>query len=33
MFRVNPDIPAQEALEHASNLSYYAKKLMLDVEL
>ncbi|AZD32622.1 DUF3077 domain-containing protein [Pseudomonas chlororaphis] len=33
LFRVNPDIPVQEALEHASNLFYYAKKLMLDAAL
>jgi hypothetical protein len=33
LFRVNPDIPAREALEHASNLFYYAKKLMLDAAM
>jgi hypothetical protein len=33
LFRVNPDIPAREALEHASNLFYYAKKLMLDTAM
>ncbi|MGR6734881.1 DUF3077 domain-containing protein [Pseudomonas chlororaphis] len=33
LFRVNPDIPVQEALEHASNLLYYAKKLMLDAAM
>lgn len=33
LFRVNPDIPVQEALEHASNLFYYAKKLMLDAAM
>ncbi|AZE08161.1 DUF3077 domain-containing protein [Pseudomonas chlororaphis] len=33
LFRVNPDIPVREALEHASNLFYYAKKLMLDAAM
>ncbi|AZE47398.1 hypothetical protein C4K04_1710 [Pseudomonas chlororaphis] len=33
LFRANPDIPAREALEQASNLFYYAKKLMLDATM
>jgi len=33
LFKVNPDIPVGEALEHASNLFYYAKKLMLDAAM
>lgn len=33
LFKVNPDIPAREALEHASNLFYYTKKLMLDAAM
>ncbi|AZD63775.1 hypothetical protein C4K18_5847 [Pseudomonas chlororaphis subsp. aurantiaca] len=30
---IHPDIPGREALKHASNLFYYAKKLMLDTAM
>ena len=33
VFRVNAGIPFREALEHASNLLYYAKVLSLDAAL
>ena len=33
LFRVNADVPLQQALEHASTLLYYAKKLALDAAM
>jgi len=33
MFRVNPDIPLAQALEHASNLLHCAKHLALDAAM
>lgn len=33
LFRVNPDVPLHHALEHASTLLYYVKKLALDAAM
>ena len=33
LFRVNADVPLQQAQEHASVLLYYAKKLALDAAM
>ncbi|MGN7740342.1 DUF3077 domain-containing protein [Pseudomonas sp. 22526] len=33
LFRVNADVPLKQALEHASTLLYYAKKLALDAAM
>ncbi|MDT9644610.1 DUF3077 domain-containing protein [Pseudomonas sp. JV245A] len=33
LFRVNADVPLQQALEQASTLLYYAKKLALDAAM
>ncbi|WIE48650.1 DUF3077 domain-containing protein [Pseudomonas sp. GM17] len=33
LFRINADVPLQQALEHASTLLYYAKKLALDAAM
>ncbi|UUT23466.1 DUF3077 domain-containing protein [Pseudomonas sp. T8] len=33
LFRVNADVPLYQALEHASTLLYYAKKLALDAAM
>ncbi|MDS9879202.1 DUF3077 domain-containing protein [Pseudomonas protegens] len=33
LFRVNTDVPLQQALEQASTLLYYAKKLALDAAM
>lgn len=33
LFRVNPDVPLRQALEHVSALLYCAKKLALDAAL
>ncbi|MGC5699142.1 DUF3077 domain-containing protein [Pseudomonas sp. NFXW11] len=33
LFRVNADVPLQQALEQASVLLYYAKKLALDAAM
>ncbi|MCB2256463.1 DUF3077 domain-containing protein [Pseudomonas chlororaphis] len=33
LFRVNADVPLHQALEHASTLLYYAKKLALDAAM
>ncbi|MGZ0784461.1 DUF3077 domain-containing protein [Pseudomonas sp. TKO26] len=33
LFRVNADVPLLQALEHASTLLYYAKKLALDAAM
>ncbi|WP_430444580.1 MAG: DUF3077 domain-containing protein [Pseudomonas piscis] len=33
LFRVNADVPLEQALEHASTLLYYAKKLALDAAM
>ena len=33
LFRVNPDVPIQEAMEHASNLFHCAKHLALDAAM
>lgn len=33
LFRVNADVPLEQALEQASTLLYYAKKLALDAAM
>ncbi|AUG42924.1 hypothetical protein CXP47_24565 [Pseudomonas chlororaphis] len=33
LFRVNPDVPLREALEHVSQLLFHAKMLALDAAM